>query len=76
MVSFTIKKNKDGSEKNAVVRMSFVDSMKKAVISEVVVTPITADALSKVLHKTMEKLDEAMKGEIKKRVEEQTTYIG
>lgn len=76
MVSFTIKRSKDGPMKNAVVRMSFIDSMKKTVISEIVVAPVTADALSRVLQKTMEKLDGAMKGEIKKRTDEETTYIG
>jgi hypothetical protein len=75
MVSFTIKREKTGSRKDAMVRMSFIDSMKKSVISEIVVSPITADALSKILVKTLEKLDGAMKGQIKK-VDDTTTYIG
>jgi len=75
MVSFTIKRSKDGRRKDGVVRRSFIDSMKKTVISEVVVSPVTADALSRVLGKTLEKLDGALKGEMKKK-EDTTTYIG
>jgi hypothetical protein len=76
MISFTIKRSKDGSRKDSVVRMSFIDSMRKVVISEVVVSPVTADALSKVLGKTLEKLEGAMKGEMTMKKEDTTTYIG
>ena len=75
MVSFSIKREKTGNRKDAMIRMSFIDSMKKSVISEIVISPITADALSRILVKTLEKLDGAMKGQVKK-VEDTTTYIG
>ena len=76
-VSFTVKKSKDGSRKDVVIRMSFVDSMRKEVIADVVVSPVTAEALSKILEGTLKKVDEVMQGkkEIKKE-EESTFYIG
>ena len=77
MVSFVIKKSKDGSKKDAAVRLSFIDSMKKMSISEVVLSPVTAEALAEVLAKTSLKLTEALEGKLtKKKVEEETTYIG
>jgi hypothetical protein len=75
MVSFTIKKSKDGKNKDAAVRLSFIDSMRKTVISEIVVTPVTADALRQIIGKTMEKLEGVMEGKIERK-EETTTYIG
>jgi len=78
MVSFVIKRNKDGTKKDAAIRLSFIDSMKKASISEVVISPITGEALAEVLKKTSEKLEETLKSNVipKKRVEEAATYIG
>ncbi|MBR9680543.1 MAG: hypothetical protein GOU98_01810 [Candidatus Altiarchaeota archaeon] len=77
MVSFVIKRNKDGTKKDAAVRLSFIDSMKKASISEVVISPVTAEAFAEVLTKTSMKLTEALEGKLpKKKTEEAATYIG
>ena len=76
-VSFTLKKSKDGSRKDVVVRLSFVDSMRKEVVADIVLSPVTAEALAKILENTLKKIDEVMQGkqEIKKE-EESTFYIG
>jgi len=77
MVSFVIKRTKDNSERDAVVRLSFVDSMRKEIVSDIVVSPITAKAMITILQKTAEKLESVMAGKIERRKkEDETTYIG
>ncbi|MBR9689677.1 MAG: hypothetical protein GOV01_02160 [Candidatus Altiarchaeota archaeon] len=78
MVSFVIKTSRESNEKDAAVRMSFIDSMRKSVVSEIVVSPITAGSLSNILTKTLAKLDDAKKGKLVKtpKKEDETTYIG
>jgi len=75
-VSFTLKKSKDGKRKDVVIRLSFVDSMRKEVVADVVVTPVTAEAMIKILQGTLKKVDEVMEGKEVKRKEESATYIG
>ena len=78
MISFIVKKEKDGGAKDAMVRISFVDSLRKEIISDVVISPITARALVQVLSKTNEKLKDSVSGkyQVKKSPEAETTYIG
>ena len=80
MVSFVIKRTKDNSEKDAVVRLSFVDSLRKEIVSDIVVSPITAKAMITILQKTAEKLELVLSGKIgkfeRKPKMDETTYIG
>ncbi len=75
MVSFSVKTGKDGSRKDPVVRLGFVDAMKKMVVAEVVVTPTTAHALAHIIEGTLKKIEETKSGKTTKR-EEGTSYIG
>ena len=76
MVSFVVKRDKEGKRKEGVVRLSFIDTMRKEVISDIVLTPVTAQALMKILENSLKKLDNALKGKLEKKEEEATTYIG
>lgn len=76
MISLNIKKSRDGKKKDAAVRMGFVDSLRKEIVSEVILSPITAEALVIVLQKSLTKLEDIMKGKIEKRQDDSTTYIG
>jgi len=75
-VSFTLKKTKDGKRKDVVIRLSFFDSMRKEIVADIIISPVTAEALVKILQGTLKKVDEVMKGKGIKRDEESTTYIG
>ena len=75
VVSFIVKRSKDGKRVDSAIRLSFIDSMRKEVIAEVVISPVTADALSKILEGSLKRLDQAVEGKTRKR-EETTTYIG
>lgn len=76
MVSLNIKRSRDGKKRDAAVRMSFVDSLRKEIVSEVILSPVTAESLVVVLQKSMKKLDDVMKGKIEKKQDDSTTYIG
>lgn len=78
MVSFTVKSGREGPEKDVTVKMGFVDTIQNAVVAEIALTPITADALHQILHKTLEKIEEVREGKIEKpeQQEQTTTYIG
>ena len=82
MVSFMLKKSRDGDEKDGMIRIAFMDTARKEVISDVILSPITAKALGKMLLGATQKLDDALAGKkieglrpaVKKQ--EETTYIG
>ena len=76
MISLNIKKSRDGKKKDAAVRMGFVDTLRKEIVSEVILSPITAEALVVVLQKSLIKLEDIMKGKIEKKQDDSTTYIG
>ena len=76
MISLNIKKSRDGKKKDAAVRMGFVDTLRKEIVSEVIMSPITAEALVVILQKSLKKLEDVMKGKIEKKTEDSTTYIG
>jgi uncharacterized protein (UPF0264 family) len=77
MVSFVIKSSKDSKRRDAVVRMGFVDSLRKEIVSDVVVSPVTAEAMISILQVTVKKMNDSLAGKIeKKAVEESANYIG
>lgn len=75
MVSFLVKKTEQGNQ-DPVVRIGFVDALRKQMVADIVVTPTTARALVKMLQGTLDKLDSAAKGKMPVKKQEETTYIG
>lgn len=82
MVGISIKATKAGNEvkKQGVIRLSFIDVIRKQMLSEVVLLPETAKALHRVLGQTLRKFEEEIKSkELPKaliRKETSTGYIG
>jgi uncharacterized protein (UPF0264 family) len=77
MVSFVIKNSKDSKKKDAVVRMGFVDSLRREIVSDVVVSPVTAEAMISILQATVKKMNDSLEGKVeKKAAEESANYIG
>ena len=76
VVSFAVKSSKDGKRKDAAIRLSFLDTMRKEIVADVVISPVTAEALKKILEGSLEKLDKVVKGQMKKKMEDTTSYIG
>ncbi len=73
MVSFSLK----GEEKQAVIRLSFIDLMRQQVVAEVVIAEPTFEAMRKVFENVRKKIDEIRKGKGKKVEEsEDLAYIG
>ncbi|MBR9679843.1 MAG: hypothetical protein GOU99_02220 [Candidatus Altiarchaeota archaeon] len=75
MVSFLVKKTKEGNQ-DPVVRIGFVDALRKQMVADVVITPATARALVKMMQGTLDKLDGAIKGKLPVKKQDETTYIG
>jgi len=79
MVGVSIKASKDRDEKGRIekeghIRLGFIDVMKGQMITEVVLSPMTAKALLKVLGDNLKKLDEELKsGEPPKEVTPKVT---
>ena len=82
MVSFMLKKARESEEKDGMIRVSFLDTSRKEIVADVVLSPITSKALGNMLLGATKKLEDALAG---KRVEglkpavqkqEETTYIG
>ncbi len=82
MVSFMLKKSRESEEKDGMIRIAFLDTSRKEVVSDVVLSPITAKALGRMLLGATRKLEDALAGkkieglrpQVKKQ--EETTYIG
>jgi len=73
-------KGKDGVKKDGMVKLCFIDMIRKQILVEVVITPITAEALSNLLNDKLKELDKELKSKkmpekpiVKK--EEVTGYI-
>ena len=81
MISFVLKKSRDGKEKDGMVRVAFVDTSRKQIVADVVMSPITAKALSEILKGATQKLDDVLAGKRVRglkptRQQQETTYIG
>lgn len=75
-------KQKDEVTKEAHVRLGFIDMTKREIFDEVILSPMTAKALVKILSENLSKLDEQMaskeipKQPIQTKKTEELTYIG
>ncbi len=76
VVSFAVRQGKKNTrEKEAIIRLSFVDSLRKEVVAEIALLPLTARALVEVLQKTLEKLQRTLEGKEETKKKEDTSYI-
>ena len=82
MISFMLKKSRNTDEKDGMIRIAFLDTARREVVADVVLSPITAKALGSMVLGATQKLEDALAGKkveglkpaIKKQ--EETTYIG
>jgi len=54
-------KGKDGVRKEGMVRLGFIDMVRGQAVAEIVITPITAEGLSKLLNDKLKELDKELK---------------
>lgn len=84
VVGRVVKAVKEGEEvkKDGYIRIGFIDMTKRQVFSEIVLSPLTAKAMIKILGENITALEEEMKSKElpKKPIEasktEELTYIG
>ena len=84
VVGMMVKAVKRGEEikKDAYIRLGFVDMTKRQVFSEIVLSPLTAHALVRILEENLKKLEEELsskempKQPVTTRKTEELTYIG
>ncbi|HDR53318.1 MAG TPA: hypothetical protein ENN60_01415 [archaeon] len=82
LVSMMVKKSRDGKKKDGLIRVCFLDSARKEIVADVVMSPLTAEAMGNILMGSIKKLDDIMAGKkvdfpkppVKKQ--DETTYIG
>ena len=71
-----------GIKKDAYIRLGFVDMAKRQIFTEIILSPLTAKALIKILNENLNKLDEELaskelpKQPIRTKKTEELTYIG
>jgi len=64
-----LKVSKSNNEKDAYIRLRFLDFVSKNVVADVILNLITAKQLSKILTKTIEKTEKALKsGKVSKNI--------
>jgi len=87
MVGITLKASKERNEKGKIekeghVKLGFIDTVRGQFVAEVVISPMTAKGLMKILGDNLKKLDEELKsGELPKIAKTAATtealgYIG
>jgi DNA replicative helicase MCM subunit Mcm2 (Cdc46/Mcm family) len=84
VVGRIVKAVKEGDEvkKDGYIRIGFIDMAKRQVFLEVVLSPLTVEAMIKILKENLEALDKEMKSKelpakpIESSKTEEVTYIG
>lgn len=82
LVSFMLKKSRENDEKDGLIRIAFLDTARKEIVADVVLSPITAKTFGKMLLGATDKLKDALAGKKiegmkpTKKKQEETTYIG